>query len=77
MITVSSKGQIVIPSEIRKELGIKAGSKLNMHITDNQIVLTPTWILLEKLHGILNEPGLLDQYMSEKESEKIQENKRG
>ncbi len=37
--TVSSKGQVVIPEEIRKILSIKPGLKFNLTIQDGKIVM--------------------------------------
>ena len=39
VIKVSSKGQIVIPREIRKKLGMKSGEKLLVLTRDGDIVL--------------------------------------
>jgi antitoxin PrlF len=39
VIKVSSKGQIVIPREIRKKLGVKAGEKLLVLTRDGDILL--------------------------------------
>ncbi len=39
VIKVSSKGQIVIPREIRKKLGVKGGQKLLVLTCDGDIVL--------------------------------------
>ena len=39
VIKVSSKGQIVIPREIRKKLGVKGGEKLLVLTRDGDIVL--------------------------------------
>jgi AbrB family looped-hinge helix DNA binding protein len=39
VIKVSSKGQIVIPREIRKKLGVKGGEKLLVLTCDGDIVL--------------------------------------
>ncbi len=39
VIKVSSKGQIVIPREIRKKLGLKGGEKLLVLTRDNDILL--------------------------------------
>lgn len=39
VITVSSKGQIVIPERVRKHLGIKTGSKLVLLEKEGNIVL--------------------------------------
>ncbi len=40
-VTVSSKYQIVIPPEIRKELNIHPGEKLQVVPYDNRIVFIP------------------------------------
>jgi antitoxin PrlF len=42
VIKVSSKGQIVIPREIRKKLGIKGGEKLLVLTKDGDILLRKT-----------------------------------
>ena len=42
IIKVSSKGQIVIPSEVRKKLGMKGGEKLLVFTCDGDIVLRKT-----------------------------------
>ena len=39
VIKVSSKGQIVIPREIRKKLGMKSGEKLLVLTRDGDIIL--------------------------------------
>lgn len=39
IVTVSSKGQIVIPAPIRKKLNIQKGAKLIVSVEDNKIVL--------------------------------------
>jgi AbrB family looped-hinge helix DNA binding protein len=41
MATVSSKGQLVIPAEIRKKLRIKGGTRVAVDERDGQITLTP------------------------------------
>ncbi len=40
-ITVSERGQIVIPVEIRKELNIKEGEKLDVFKSGNNIIFVP------------------------------------
>jgi AbrB family looped-hinge helix DNA binding protein len=42
IIKVSSKGQIVIPREVRKKLGVKGGEKLLVLTRDDEIVLRKT-----------------------------------
>jgi AbrB family looped-hinge helix DNA binding protein len=42
MVKVSSKGQIVIPKDIRKKLGVKTGEKLLVLSRDREILLRKT-----------------------------------
>jgi len=42
VVRTSTKGQVVIPCEIRKKLGLKAGQRLSVNLTkDGKIELTP------------------------------------
>jgi len=41
VVKTSSKGQIVIPAEIRKKLGIKPGQHVNLVLADGKAVITP------------------------------------
>ena len=41
MITVSSKGQVVLPADMREELSITIGTKLAAFCSDGMIVLKP------------------------------------
>ena len=38
-VTLSSKGQLVIPAEYRQKLGLEAGQRLELSIVDGRIVL--------------------------------------
>ena len=40
-VKVSSSLQIAVPAAARKQLDIKAGDYLNVHVRDGEIVLTP------------------------------------
>ncbi len=42
IIRVSSKGQVVIPREVRKKLGVKGGEKLLVLTRDGDILLRKT-----------------------------------
>jgi AbrB family looped-hinge helix DNA binding protein len=44
-VTVSSKGQIAIPKQIRTALNLGAGMKLNLEVQGQKIVLSkePAW----------------------------------
>ncbi|MDF9407975.1 AbrB/MazE/SpoVT family DNA-binding domain-containing protein [Pelotomaculum isophthalicicum JI] len=54
VITVSSKGQIIIPSEIRKKFNIKQGDRFQLHEHEGKLVLVPLQDRpFVKLHGTL------------------------
>jgi AbrB family looped-hinge helix DNA binding protein len=38
-VTLSSKGQLVIPAEYRQKLGLEAGQRLELSIVEGRIVL--------------------------------------
>ena len=38
---ISTKYQVVIPKEIRKKIGLKAGQRVNVKLFDQQIILSP------------------------------------
>ncbi len=69
----TSKGQVVIPSKIRKQLGIKDGTYLQIDVnTDTrQIILTPvTREYIRSLRGKYKGKGLMKALMAEKKREK-------
>lgn len=39
---VSTKYQVVIPKEIRKKISLRPGQRMNIQVTGNQVVLSPT-----------------------------------
>lgn len=39
--TVSTKGQVVVPSSIRRKLGLQPGDSLEAKVQGQQIILTP------------------------------------
>ena len=41
IITSSEKGQVVIPSKIRKQLQITAGTRFSVRVREGEIILTP------------------------------------
>jgi AbrB family looped-hinge helix DNA binding protein len=54
--TVSSKGQMVIPAEIRQTLGIEAGTRIGIRIEGEELVLAPQTLasklrILKQLRG--------------------------
>ena len=72
---VTTKGQIVIPSKIRRHLNIKKGTRLCVVQRAHEIVLQPlTDEYFEKAAGILKTKGKLtrairEERMKEKKSE--------
>ncbi len=48
VLTVSSKGQVVLPAEIRKKLSIESGAKLAAYASGDVIMLKPITIPSEK-----------------------------
>jgi AbrB family looped-hinge helix DNA binding protein len=52
MLTVSTKGQLVIPADVRAELGIQPGSRIALTVEDTRIILQPVnQRLVERLRG--------------------------
>jgi AbrB family looped-hinge helix DNA binding protein len=41
MVTVSSKGQLVIPAQLRKKYRLKSGSRVLVHDKDGEIRIEP------------------------------------
>ena len=54
--TLTSKGQMTIPVELRRELELHAGDKLNCFIEEDKIILIPVKGSLKKLKGIVPVP---------------------
>lgn len=69
----TSKGQVVIPSKIRKQLGIRDGTYLQIDVNDltKQIILTPvTREYVRSLRGRYKGKGLMKALMAEKKRER-------
>ena len=71
--TITSKGQIVIPSSVQLRLGIKEGTRIQINVDEDakEIILTP--ITREYLHGLRGKfkgKGLLKALMAEKKKER-------
>ena len=71
--TATSKGQIVIPSSIRRKFGIKEGTRIQIAVDDDakEIILTPiTRDYVHSLRGKFRGKGLLKALMAEKKKER-------
>ena len=44
MLTVSTKGQVVIPSAMRKKIGIEAGTQLAAYMAGDVLMLKPVHV---------------------------------
>ena len=56
-VTVSSKGQLVLPKKIREQLKLRAGDRVDLQIEDDdKIVLRPLRKSLSDLKGFLPKP---------------------
>jgi AbrB family looped-hinge helix DNA binding protein len=56
---VSTKGQMVIPVELREALDLKAGTKVALHLEGNAILVQPiTDEFIDSLPGSLKGPSL-------------------
>ncbi len=70
---VSVKGQIVIPSKIRRKLGMKEGTRIQVDVDEqaHKIILTPiTREYIQSLRGKYRGKGLLKALAAEKKRER-------
>lgn len=58
LATLTSKGQVTLPKEIRDKLGLKAGSKIDFELlSDGTARLRPANLTALSIMGILKRPG--------------------
>lgn len=72
----TSKGQIVIPAEVRRRFGIKAGTRVSIRVDEkeNAIVLKPiTEQFIESLRGIDRGKKMLQALIEERKLDKERE----
>ncbi len=51
---VSSKGQVTLPSAMRAELGIQAGSRIGFEVRGNELVIKPE-LPMSAYYGMLKD----------------------
>ncbi len=75
--TVTSKGQVVIPSRIRRKYNIKKGTKLYIEEKGEYIILKPiTEEYFERVAGVLPTKGKLSRaLLKDRAKEKERENR--
>jgi AbrB family looped-hinge helix DNA binding protein len=69
----TSKGQVVIPSKLRRRLGIREGTYIQIDLDDlnKRLILTPvTREYIHSLRGKYKGRGLMKALMAEKNREK-------
>jgi len=67
---LSSKGQIVIPKEVRESLGLEHGTEFHVQVEAGRIVLQPIGpSVADKLYGMLADLDLLTQLENEHRQE--------
>lgn len=69
----TSKGQVVIPSKLRRRLGIREGTYIQIDVDDlnKRLILTPvTREYVHSLRGKYKGKGLMKALMAEKNREK-------
>lgn len=75
---VTTKGQVVIPSKLRRKFNIKKGTKLVIEERGDELILRPiTPEYLDKLAGILPSKGSLTKLLlEERAKDREKEDKR-
>lgn len=69
---VTAKGQIVIPSSIRRKFGIKTGTKIYIYAEESQIILQPvTAEYVQNLRGSIKGSGALKNLEEERKRERV------
>jgi len=76
---VSSKGQVVIPAELREKLGLGKGTPATWTEEEGRLVLTPmTMRRIKEIRGFLKpgpgEPSAFEGIFEERERERKREN---
>ena len=77
--TTTTKGQVVIPSSVRKKLGIKTGTRIQVEVdeTKAQIILTPiTREYIKSMAGKFRGLPLLEDLIRERKLDKEREDRK-
>jgi len=77
--TATTKGQVVIPSSVRKKLGIKGGTRFHVELDEEngQIILKPiTREYIERMAGMFRGAGLLEELEASRARDREREEKK-
>jgi AbrB family looped-hinge helix DNA binding protein len=77
---ISSKGQVVIPAELRQEFGLEQGTAATWTEDDGRLVLTPiTAQRIKEMVGFLKpkpgEPSMFEELFAERKREREREDR--
>ena len=77
---ISSKGQVVIPAELREQLGLAKGTRAIWREEKGRLVLIPIHSILDELQGSLKpkpgQPSMFDELMEERQRERVRERRK-
>lgn len=78
---ISSKGQVVIPAELREQFGLEKGTAATWTEEKGRLVLTPiTARRIREIRGFLKpkpgEPSMFEEHLAERERERERERRR-
>lgn len=65
--TLTSKGQMTLPKDVRDDLKLEPGDKVDIVKEGNRYVLVPRNVRAEDLYGVLHRPG--DRRMTPEEED--------
>ncbi len=76
--TISSKGQVVVPAELREQLGLKKGTRATWTEERGRLILMPiTERILDEIQGFLKprpgEPSMFEEHLKDRERERRRE----
>jgi AbrB family looped-hinge helix DNA binding protein len=82
VVTVSSKGQVVIPADVREKLALRAGDRLELRVEEDRVVLSrlrevqpeSSW---RAWRGVLREEPALESHLAEHAAEVAQDDEAG
>jgi AbrB family looped-hinge helix DNA binding protein len=77
---ISSKGQVVIPAELREQFGLEKGTPATWTEENGRLVLTPiTLQRIREIRGLLKpkpgEPSMFEELFAERARERERENR--
>ena len=78
---ISSKGQVVVPAELREQFGLKKGTRATWTEERGRLILMPiTERILDEIQGFLKprpgEPSVFEASLEERERERSRERER-